>query len=124
MSSCNDNEALIQTPPPPRFAWSPSPAFAGEDSVMCSRGASASELCFKLHERPPPKREEWSAERRLGRGPRHAGECYHSLALRAWRAPQDNPLARTACFGRAAPRGAPPRFALTAVDRRPREPLS
>ena len=42
--------------------------------------------------------------------PRHAGECCHSLALRARRAPQDNPLARTACFGRAAPPGAPPRF--------------
>ena len=43
-------------------------------------------------------------------GPRHAGERCHSLALRAWRAPQNNPLARTACFGRAAPPGAPPRF--------------
>ena len=42
--------------------------------------------------------------------PRHAGECCHSLALRARRAPQDNPLARAACFGRAAPPGAPPRF--------------
>jgi len=45
-------------------------------------------------------------------GPRHAGECYHSLALRARRAPQNDPLARTACLGRAAPPGAPPRLAL------------
>ena len=47
--------------------------------------------------------------------PRHAGECCHSLALRARRAPQDNPLARTACFGRAAPPGAPPRFLAQAA---------
>ena len=61
--------------------------------------------------RKPSPKKEWSAGRRQGRGPRHAGECYHSLALRAWRAPQNDPLARTACFGRAAPPGAPPRFA-------------
>jgi hypothetical protein len=42
--------------------------------------------------------------------PRHAGECCHSLALRARRAPQNDPLARTACFGRAAPPGAPPKL--------------
>ena len=57
-----------------------------------------------------PKREEWSAGRRQGRGPRHADGCYHPLALRARRAPQNDPLARTACFGRAAPPGAPPRL--------------
>jgi hypothetical protein len=57
-----------------------------------------------------PKREEWSAGRRQGRGPRHADGCYHPLALRARRAPQNDPLARTACFGRAPPPGAPPRL--------------
>jgi hypothetical protein len=31
---------LMQTPPPPRFAWSPSPAFAGADDFNRSRGAS------------------------------------------------------------------------------------
>jgi hypothetical protein len=70
------------------------------------------------HERPgvsssdtetlSPCGARWSAGRRQGRGPRHADGCCHPLALRAWRAPQDNPLARTACFGRAAPPGAPP----------------
>jgi hypothetical protein len=44
-SPCNDNEASPQTPPPPRFAWSPSPAFAGADKRNCSRDALASELC-------------------------------------------------------------------------------
>ena len=65
-------------------------------------------------------RSEWSAGRRRGRGPRHADGCCHPPTLRAWRAPQNNPLARTACFGRAAPPGAPPpsRFSAAAVDRR------
>ena len=31
---------LMQTPPPPRFAWSPSPAFAGADDFNRSRGAA------------------------------------------------------------------------------------
>ena len=55
-------------------------------------------------------RMRWSVGRRQSQGPRHADECCHSPALRAWRAPQSDPLARTACFGRAAPPGAPPRF--------------
>jgi hypothetical protein len=67
-----------------------------------------------------PKKAEWSAGRRRGRGPRHADGCCHPPTLRAWRAPQNDPLARTACFGRAAPPGAPPpsRFSAAAVDRR------
>jgi hypothetical protein len=39
--SCGDNEALSQTPPQPRLAWSPSPAFAGADERNRSRGADA-----------------------------------------------------------------------------------
>jgi hypothetical protein len=63
---------------------------------------------------------KWSAGRRRGRGPRHADGCCHPPTLRAWRAPQNDPLARTACFGRAAPPGAPPplRLSAAAVDRR------
>ncbi len=38
-----------------------------------------------------------------------ASECCRSLAVRERRAPQNDPLARTDCFGRAAPPGAPPR---------------
>src|SRR6185437_12774699 len=30
-NSFDDNEATSQTPPPPRFAWSPSPAIAGAE---------------------------------------------------------------------------------------------
>jgi hypothetical protein len=58
----------------------------------------------------PPKKGRWSAGRRQRSWPRHANGCYHPLALRARRAPQNDPLARTACFGRAAPPGAPPRL--------------
>ena len=48
---------------------------------------------------------EWSAGRRQGRGPRHAGECYHPLALRARRAPPG----RSACANRLLrARGASP----------------
>jgi hypothetical protein len=57
-----------------------------------------------------PKRGDGAPGGARGRGPRHANGCYHPLALRARRAPQDNTLARTACFGRAAPPGAPQRL--------------
>jgi hypothetical protein len=95
------------------------------DMSFCSRGADASEFFQshgheKLLARKSHARSEWSAGRRRGRGPRHADGCCHPPTLRAWRAPQNDPLARTACFGRAAPPGAPPpsRFAAAAVDRR------
>ena len=90
----------------------------------------ASEFCqSQVHEKPFVRkatrtknhaRSEWSAGRRRGRGPRHADGCCHPPTLRAWRAPQNDPLARTACFGRAAPPGAPPpsRLSAAAVDRR------
>jgi hypothetical protein len=77
----------------------------------------------QIHEKPFARKAtrvlKWSAGRRRGRGPRHADGCCHPPTLRAWRAPQNNPLARTACFGRAAPPGAPPpsRFSAAAVDR-------
>jgi len=50
----NDNETLIQTPPPPRFAWSPSPASAGADdaSALVPGHAFASELCKTSHVKP------------------------------------------------------------------------
>ena len=83
-------------------------------------GQSNPVLAARLSARglPKPRSNEFSPERKREvqrreapkSWPRHAGECCHSLALRARRAPQDNPLARTACFGRAAPPGAPPRF--------------
>src|SRR5271170_4394209 len=71
-----------------------------------------------------PKGRQWSAERRLRSWPRHANGCCHPPALRAWRAPQNDPLARTACFGRVAPPGAPPRLSLSTVDRPRRKPHS
>jgi hypothetical protein len=37
--SFDESETASQTPPPPRFAWSPSPAIAGEDALSRSRGA-------------------------------------------------------------------------------------
>jgi hypothetical protein len=95
------------------------------DTVFHSRGANAPEFCQSQgHEKPFARKAtrvlKWSAGRRRGRGPRHADGCCHPPTLRAWRAPQDNPLARTACFGRAAPPGAPPpsRSSAAAVDRR------
>ena len=91
----------------------PLPAIAGADSRIRSRGSLKRPSFAKaFYERPG----QWSPGRRQTSWPRHAGECYHSLALRAWRAPQNDPLARTACFGRAAPPGAPPRFALGPAD--------
>jgi hypothetical protein len=109
------------------------------DKLPRSRGAGASEFCqSQVHEKPLARKAtrvlKWSAGRRRGRGPRHADGCCHPPTLRAWRAPQNDPLTRTACFGRAAPPGAPPpsRFSAAAVDRRrassapasPRRPAS
>ena len=97
-------------PPHPRFArplpargerWPSPPVLAAR---LSARGLQKPRSRILPHHAGVQRREapkSW---------PRHAGECYHSLALRARRAPQDNPLARTACFGRAAPPGAPPRL--------------
>ncbi len=89
-----------------------------------SRDAFAPELCQGISRISPNvgemERREAPKSWATSLGPRHAGECCHSLALRAWRAPQDDPLARTACFGRAAPPGAPP----WPSPRRPAAPAS
>ena len=80
----------VSTPPPPPSAV-PLPRCRGGGQILpFSRRMRARVLPSHAHESHSAKKEkkEWSAERRQGRGPRHAGECYHSLALRAWRAPQ------------------------------------
>ncbi len=52
---CNGNEASSQRPPPPRFAWSPSPALrAGADKRKRSRDAFASEVCARFVARMEP----------------------------------------------------------------------
>ena len=101
------------------------PRYRGGGKQSRSRGACAPEFCqSQVHEKPFARKAtrvlKWSAGRRRGRGPRHADGCCHPSTLRAWRAPQNDPLARTACFGRAAPPGAPPpsRSSAAAVDRR------
>ena len=65
--SCDGNEAPSQTPPPPPFGWSPSPAIAGADNAIpFSRRAYAPELCQAIPKQALPstslKRRE--AERR------------------------------------------------------------
>src|ERR1700689_2531412 len=103
----------------------PTRARVGHPLPSSRRVLLASEFCqSQVHEKPFARKAtrvlKWSAGRRRGRGPRHANGCCHPPTLRAWRAPQNDPLARTACFGRAAPPGAPPpsRFSTAAVDRR------
>jgi hypothetical protein len=51
----DDGDASSQTPLPPRFAWSPFPAFAGQDMRPRSRDASASELSLHAVRKPFPK---------------------------------------------------------------------
>ena len=102
-----------------RFRPIPFSAYArrgGGYAQSFSRRVCVRALQKALHETP---RTQAGVERREAPGswPRHASECRHALALRARRAPQDDPLARTACFGRAAPPGAPPRSGPGAVDR-------
>ncbi len=109
--SATTTKRQSQTPPPPCFAWSPSPASRGRMTSIRSRGASSRpSFACKLLRTTSPKKGGMERREAPKSWPRHAGECCHSLALRARRAPQDDPLARTACFGRAAPPGAPPRF--------------
>src|SRR5580692_4521191 len=57
--SFDDREATSQTPPPPCFAWSPSPAVAGADEHSRSRRANAPEV-LQL----PPR---WKCEEESGR---------------------------------------------------------
>jgi len=103
--------------------WSPSPAIAGAESnrVLAApvRPSFAKAKFTKSHSHEKPRAFRVERREAPGRGPRHADGCCHPPTLRAWRAPQDDPLARTACFGRAAPPGAPPpsRFSAAAVDR-------
>ena len=89
-------------PPPLRGGGQSNPVLAAR---LCARG-----LPQALTNNSPERKREVQRREAPKSWPRHAGECCHSLALQARRAPQDNPLARTACFGRAAPPGAPPRF--------------
>jgi hypothetical protein len=63
---CEGNEADSQMPPPPRFAWSPSPAIAGADKEVRPRDACASELASRkaTNHLPPNIRGGGSADRR------------------------------------------------------------
>ena len=108
--------------PPPRLRMVPCIASRVKacGRILAARFRLRPSFAGKIQETPPPKKKgRWSAGRRQGRGPRHADGCYHPLALRARRAPQNDPLARTACFGRAAPPGAPPRLSPRRPTGRP-----
>src|SRR5580692_3676232 len=129
-SLCNDNEAVSHAPPPPQFAryasssGPPPPLSRWRISAVVLaapvRPSFAKATVTKSHAHKKPSALRVERREAPGRGPRHADGCCHPATLRAWRAPQIVPLARTACFGRAAPPGAPPpsRFSATAVDRR------
>src|SRR6185437_8643145 len=62
-NSFDDNEATSQTPPPPRFAWSPSPAIAGAERQ--SAPVLAARFLFSRVSFPPccltpsPPRHSW-----------------------------------------------------------------
>jgi hypothetical protein len=93
----------------------------GNDERKSSRDACASEFCQSQvheshsHEKPrasgaPGGAGSWATPRGRMLPPAHASGVARAT---------DDPLARTACFGRAAPPGAPPpsRFSAAAVDR-------
>jgi hypothetical protein len=93
-NSSDESDASSQTPPPPRFAWPPSPAIAegGKHNSPFSRCAFCSrpELCQRFHETGLPKRE---AERR---------KAHTERPLRAIAAlPLSGFVARAAFGGRA-----------------------
>jgi hypothetical protein len=81
----DDNEASSQTPPPPRFAWSPSPAFAGADKLPHSRDAPAHpSFATALQESPShglPKKGGGAPKGATFIGPCHAFGCCHPAAL-------------------------------------------
>jgi hypothetical protein len=91
---CNDNEASPQRPPPPRFAWSPSPAARGrKDMRSRSRDAARPRLADRSYECLRLKQNE---------GRRSAGRrnCLGAAPAGAARA-TDDLLAQTIRFGRA-----------------------
>ena len=66
--SCDDNEAVPQRPPPPCFAWFPSPAFAGADkrNSFSRRDARPRFANNEANSQSPSqKRGKRSAERRI-----------------------------------------------------------
>jgi hypothetical protein len=93
-----------------------------KDARLRSRDASASESSSG---NVTPSTKKWSAGRRQGRGPRHANERYHPLALRAWRAPQTIPSREPPASGAlrlpALHHGSLPRLS-TAAAREPHLP--
>jgi hypothetical protein len=91
--SDNENKAASQTPPPPRFAWSPSPTFVGADKQIHSRDACAPEFCQAIAKKPSLKRRE--VERR---------QAHLPLAASA------DAAARLALTRARSPLGAPPRL--------------
>jgi hypothetical protein len=100
----------------------------GNDERKSSRGACASEFCqCHGHEKPSSRKamrtkSHARVERREAPGswatPR--GRMFPPAHASGVARATEDPLARTACFGRAAPPGAPPpsRFSAAAVDRR------
>jgi hypothetical protein len=65
----DDNEAPSQTPTPPCFAWSPSPAIAVADKRYRSRDASAPESCLRHSQRTPSEHDPVRLGRRWHRLP-------------------------------------------------------
>ena len=95
--SFDENEATSQTPPPPRFAWSPSPAIAVADK----RGHSSRCTCIRVFvtalKKPLTKRGKRSAERRTKCFPHRAFRCRH---LKCWARTRASPLSSPDCAGR------------------------
>src|SRR5271155_972349 len=94
VSTCSGNEASSQTPPPPRFAWSPSPAVAGADERPRSRDACAPELCLSHAQESSPR--EGEAERR---------QAHHPLAAPSGAAAASSESARLSALHRGARQG-------------------
>jgi hypothetical protein len=112
----------LPAPPPPCFAWSPSPAIAGADKQFRSRDALASELWSRHATKlfASKKQGRRSADRRKCLEPRHTGRCCHRPMLRARSRAWRSPLAfrrPTAALVAATERFDSARAALPAVRR-------
>ena len=70
----DENKASSQTPPPPCFAWSPSPAFAGADKRPPSRGTIAREFCRSTMSNSPRFRSSLRGAKRRSNPERHGKE--------------------------------------------------
>jgi hypothetical protein len=113
----DDNEAPSQTPPPPPFGWSPSPAIAVEDKSFRSRDASSHPSFAKPLQESP---SNTSQEGRRSAGRRIHWEAASQTSLLGARKPRrpcgarpfllPPPLGGRIKEGARSPLGAPPRL--------------